>query len=368
MEVSKTVRRNGKIELLRFVFAICVLCYHVVPDAWGHRLQLASGFYLFSKGKLGVEFFFLLSGFFLAKTVDRQFETSGDASTNLGESTFAYMQRRIAAVLPFHIAFCLAALAIRIIAAGIASVPKQLLYSIPSFLLLNSTGLMRTIKPLIAPEWYLSSLFLCMLILYPLTRKYHKTLPYTVYPVVGVLCIGYLIISFRYLPGNITESNGFILACNIRAFGELCLGITCYTISKRIINTNDISRFTKYLLGAIELLCYLTVLLLMCTKQKNIEQIVLILLFIGLTLSMSELGAGNASPLFQNKLMLFLGKASLPIYLCQDVVRSIVRSLPFALTPVQHFLVAALGAVLLGMASVLVLESIQRSQRAARMG
>ena len=83
---------------------------------------------------------------------------------------------------------------------------------------------------------------------------------------------------------------------------------------------------------------------------------------------MSALGAGNASPLFQNKLMLFLGKASLPIYLCQDVVRSIVRSLPFALTPVQHFLVAALGAVLLGMASVLVLESMQRSQRAARMG
>ena len=53
MEFSGTAKRNGKIELLRFVFAICVLCYHVVPDAWGHRLQLASGFYLFSKGKLG---------------------------------------------------------------------------------------------------------------------------------------------------------------------------------------------------------------------------------------------------------------------------------------------------------------------------
>lgn len=51
--------RNGNIELLRFMFCMCVVLYH----AW-----VGPG------GYIGVEFFFMVTGFFLAKKVDIQRE------------------------------------------------------------------------------------------------------------------------------------------------------------------------------------------------------------------------------------------------------------------------------------------------------
>lgn len=49
--------RNGNIELLRFMFCMCVALYH----AWVNP-----------RGFIGVEFFFIVTGFFLAKKVDIQ--------------------------------------------------------------------------------------------------------------------------------------------------------------------------------------------------------------------------------------------------------------------------------------------------------
>ncbi len=51
-------KRIGNIEFLRFVFSLCFVLYHaMIPEMkmWG--------------GYLGVEFFFILSGYFMEKHI-----------------------------------------------------------------------------------------------------------------------------------------------------------------------------------------------------------------------------------------------------------------------------------------------------------
>ena len=62
-------RRNGKIELMRFVFCMCVLFFHFNGDFWRGGKMLTEHISFFASGYYGVEYFFPLSGFLTAKSV-----------------------------------------------------------------------------------------------------------------------------------------------------------------------------------------------------------------------------------------------------------------------------------------------------------
>ena len=60
-------RKNGKIELIRFIFTMFIVFYHCQR----HYLKgvlYAGHFTFFARGYIGVEFFFLVTGFFMART------------------------------------------------------------------------------------------------------------------------------------------------------------------------------------------------------------------------------------------------------------------------------------------------------------
>lgn len=65
-----TTKKNGKIEFYRFIFCIAILLFHMQKYLLGEA-SLTNGihFALFPHGAMGVEFFFLLSGFLMAKSV-----------------------------------------------------------------------------------------------------------------------------------------------------------------------------------------------------------------------------------------------------------------------------------------------------------
>ncbi len=60
------MKKNGKIELLRFVFALTVVIFHLNVDWYNHGLQLMY------HGNMGVEFFFLVSGFLMARSIQQR--------------------------------------------------------------------------------------------------------------------------------------------------------------------------------------------------------------------------------------------------------------------------------------------------------
>ena len=66
-------KRNGEIDILRAFFAIIILIYH------SHIIYLKSA-NCFIRGYLGVEFFFLVSGYYLAKNAKTSDTSVTDAS------------------------------------------------------------------------------------------------------------------------------------------------------------------------------------------------------------------------------------------------------------------------------------------------
>ncbi|HCA56040.1 MAG TPA: hypothetical protein DEO95_11320, partial [Ruminococcaceae bacterium] len=57
----KSSARNGKIDLLKFLFSIMVIIFHFGKGLYNYDL--------FTKGYIAVEFFFITSGFLFAKSL-----------------------------------------------------------------------------------------------------------------------------------------------------------------------------------------------------------------------------------------------------------------------------------------------------------
>ena len=69
-------QRNATIELMRFLFASSIILFHIAGTLWDRKLILFSSeefkLTLFRNGYIGVEFFFLVSGFLMAKSIYRR--------------------------------------------------------------------------------------------------------------------------------------------------------------------------------------------------------------------------------------------------------------------------------------------------------
>lgn len=82
-------RRNGEIDILRAVFAIIILIYHY------HEIYQRSANY-FTRGYLGVEFFFLVSGYYLAWNAQRR-------NTNVTNATVHYVFDKLLSIIPTYV-------------------------------------------------------------------------------------------------------------------------------------------------------------------------------------------------------------------------------------------------------------------------
>lgn len=63
--------RNGTIDLLRFIFCMAVLFFHISMDIYGTDWRPASWEGIMRYGALGVEFFLITSGYFMANSVSK---------------------------------------------------------------------------------------------------------------------------------------------------------------------------------------------------------------------------------------------------------------------------------------------------------
>ena len=89
------VYKNNIIELDRFVYSLIIVAYHV---------QLCDRYHLkddpFENGLIAVEYFFLLSGFFLARSLKKM---SKDEKTSLTKKLFNFLKNKINTILNVHI-------------------------------------------------------------------------------------------------------------------------------------------------------------------------------------------------------------------------------------------------------------------------
>lgn len=334
-------QKNGKIELLRFLFSIGILYFHIQKYITGEALtEKGIHFSPFYFGSMGVEFFFVLSGFLMAASVFYAKDRREDVP--LGSATFCYIKNKFVSLIPMRVIVFVLLFAATVFAESwnIVTIIKKLISCIPGFLLVQMSGLGGQYINHI--EWYLSAMLIGMFILYPLLRKNFDVFSKIVAPLVAVLILGYMYRNYGRLT-NVTSWEGLCYRSMLRCIAELCIGVACFTICQYLKDAK-LSVIQRIAFTCFEALCWVVIFaMMMLTFSRKYEFYILIFITVGVICSFSNLSYG--AKLFQNKLCFYLGKLSLPIYLCQLIPITLVPAC-LGFLPVQQQMLVCFAATM----------------------
>ena len=308
--------RNGKIEFLRFIFCIIVLLYHIAESTIGLKYEILDNITFFGKGYFCVEFFFIVSGYLMASTAFKNQENG----LQLASDTLVFMKRKLMSVLSYHlIVFSVTFIGVAVFNSfTVTDLVRRFIDSLPNLLLIQRSGLYNV--DVLGVEWYISDMLMAMFILYPLCRKYYHNFTKIIAPVISLLIVGYLIKETGKLSGS-TAWSVLVSKTLLRAIAEICAGSVLFEIA-RSLKKMKFSKADKVLLTILEVGSYLAVIgYIIVPSSRKYDGTFLIFLCVGVCLSFAQVTYGNR--LFNNKFCVFLGKMTLPIYLCQSLVRRI---------------------------------------------
>lgn len=329
MKETKKIR-NGKIELLRFIFCLVVVFFHL-----GEHLIYGSGYKFndrfdltfFGHGMIAVEFFFLVSGFLMAKHVSNKVVTEKRKvkSETLAKETYSYLKGKIASLFPEHtIAFVIALVCAAIFRKyGPLEVIRCLISSIPQFFFLQMTGIKINDTYPNNVEWYISAMLVGIFLIYPLLRKYYQGFSKFAAPIIALFVLGYLTSEISYISSTIFWKDYFVIG-TFRAIGMLCLGICSHELVA-IIKKKELDKKTRIIMFITEIFLLVGVMFYINSDlSRKYEVIIVMLLFFLVTLAFSKSGA--LSEKFDNKICTFLGRMSLPIYLTHLPAINLVKA------------------------------------------
>lgn len=308
--------RNNLVEFERFIYSILVVGYHIQSTF----LRNADSNF-FENGLNAVEFFFLVSGYFMARSIEK---ISSKENPSVFNETFNFMKNKIKSILPVHIVSNIIMI-IYIIIKPITTTKEMLINGLPSFFLVQMIVVWNNsyLQAYNIPEWYISTMLLCMLILVPISlllRKKMSLFFVTLIPF-SFMCIVYIIVGFC-TKWKVPDNFFF----DARGWLELCSGMFAFCFSNYIKNFNS-----SVWLKIIEIFCYNAPIVLgfapISNKYVNfILASTALFVFVGLSITF----AGKGVVIKNEKLNAFfgyLGVISLPIYLFHAAVIFYLMSL-----------------------------------------
>lgn len=315
--MKKPSTRNGKIDFLRFIFAICVVLNHAK-----HVMPTDALSRLFNGYSFAVEFFFLISGYLLMASIEKAEKYS---TAPLSRETGSFLLKKYRSVYP-EVAVAYFAGVILICSLTDATplgVIKETWFDLT---MLVSSGMNGPQTILLV--WYISSMIIAMAVLYPLLRKFKTWTLHVILPIAIPLLLGYLYQNYNTIRGPM-EWMGITFRGNLRALAELGLGVVCYEITKKM-RSMDFNFFGRVLLAVAELAGYGAVLYYMASESGGVSDFFyLLVLCVSVIITCSQKSVG--SRWFNNNFSAFLGKYSLCVFLAHGVFfRRMVHFFPFS--------------------------------------
>lgn len=301
-------KKNGLIEFLRFAFCLIIVFRH------GAGFTPESMTEYFQRGALGVEFFFLISGYLMACSAAKYQTNSAEGNNSVGKDTVEFLKRKISGLCPelpiaflisFLISFCsLGSFSVgRIIEAANEWIWECLMVSMAGF----STGSMHM------GIWYISAMLLSMLILFPLCRKYFDTFVRVIAPIIAIFLIGILVLMSETTLGPTHILGGFVYKGMVRAIAEMSLGIACYLIIEHLRKYN-LTRFAQILIDIIMLFLMAGIFTWMIFGDDE-KYDLLCFLLITITVCLAFSHQGYFAKYFDCKIFYWLGEISFAVYL-----------------------------------------------------
>ncbi|MBR5420266.1 MAG: acyltransferase [Lachnospiraceae bacterium] len=214
--------KNSRLQFWRIVFTYVIAYYH-----------LNNVYDRYTSGYIAVEFFFMLSGFLLAK---KYFSLKEDSGEN-GISAAAYTRQRYVRFFPHCFFSFLVAFAINGIYRGFAAADylKGFVSHIPEVLLVHAAGLDYDASFLYnSVSWYLSALLILGYFIWLALRKLGKTYIELLCPLSVLFIYPYLFRTYGQL-GEHRETIGFFLnTALLRGLADINLGMIAYLLSQKI--------------------------------------------------------------------------------------------------------------------------------------
>lgn len=295
-----TQNRNGTIEILRFIFIWVVVCYHATP--------MFSFSKFFTGGFMAVEFFFILSGFFMAAHADKK-----APATQPGQDVFDFLKHKISGIYPAFLICFITAFIVRecFETTQISSrFLYRVIYSFGELGFLQMAGFPAYCATGVG--WYLSALFLSMLLLYPLLRKYESAFIFIVAPLLSIFLIGFMVRT----TGNVNVPDylyfGVVYKGMLRGVADICLGCMGFYLCRYWKNLSW-TRAGKRALTFVEVFCYAAGLFMIAASHVRPFSVFVVVLFTlgsAATMSGKTLLAGK----LDGKISLFLGELSVAVF------------------------------------------------------
>lgn len=295
--------RNGAIDFLKFFFAAQIVFFHGGNFAETKDI-------LFSLGAIGVEFFFIVSGFLMASSAFRRMEQPADS---LGAETISFLGHKIKGLLPdVYVAWIVAFLVTCWMdSLSGTNLVKKTIMSVFELMFVNQTGLMgfRSNKV----TWYLSAMLLAMLVLYPVLIKTRKTFIYLIALILALFIYGYLYKSGAEGLSAPSHWNGHFTNGFLRAAAGISLGCISYGIVDKIKDIK-LTVLGTWLVTMIEAGCYGFVSYAsLVSLHSDFDYALVVFLLAGVTITFSR---KSYSPrLFQHKCFTWLGVFSFDLFL-----------------------------------------------------
>ena len=314
-----TARRNGEIDFLRLIFALLVVFFHFNSN---YKL----GF--FPNGYIGVEYFFVVSGFLMASHVAKRGLCYKDLGT-IADETWHFALNKTKSFYSYYISVVLLQVIIRYILVrhtSIAELGYRFLQAIPTFTL-TFMGLDKAEGSLyVGNTWYLSAMLIAIFLLYPLLLRQYKFSVEIIFPVISLFLLGYQFATNKSIA-NWEGWSGIAYFGVFRALAEMTLGASLYQLSaswlvktKLVLSERPI---VKTFLTLFKVFCYLVVVVFAYGSvlgepfQAGFNLHALLFCSLGILLSFSNVG--YCIP--DSKATRYLGKISLPIFIYHGFIR-----------------------------------------------
>lgn len=339
-------KRNGIVSLWKFIFSIVIAFFHTV------KLYPELSNKIFKGGYIGVEFFFLISGFYFAKKV---LESKTTKKENIGEYTIKFVFNAIKNLIPYII-ICF--IAIMSVTAYFDSFSKrELVNSIWYLTLFRQLGFYSI--DVTNHLWYLTALLLSYMILCPLIKKYKENFIYIFSPLIVLLGLGYL----NHTSGTLSVSYGTwdVICYNgmYRAIIEVNIGMIIYIISKKIkkLNFTKIGEIAMTILGEGGLILVL-IGAQIADKPGTYDYFYLLLMFISIIIITSE--KTLELKFLSNKFTMFMEKISIPIYINHVPIILLLYYLNInTITPELLSVIAIMSTIIISIIEYLIIEKIK---------
>lgn len=326
--------RNCTIDLMKFAFTLLIMLYHTMR--------------IFRGGYIAVEFFFLVSGYLMVKSMKRETHHA----ESLGRETIQFILHKALSIFPYFIIAWIFSFVITAFVQhyNFNKAVTELFLSPYNFLCLGMAGFY-DMGHRVQASWYISAMLLAMFILFPIRKKLGDMYDFVIAPLLFLFFLGYC---YQHKNGFSIMTVGYdnffhVYNGLLRAIAEIAIGATCYRATKFLTNI-EINKKQKCFITFLEWFGY--IIAFYCAfwwSSSNKDFSIIFWLIISITISFSQ--KSFTANIFNNKSINFLGEFSLALYLMHEVVKNqFLKSLHLGSLPlIEYILIYFFVVFLFGM-------------------